>query len=378
MTTHAVRLAVADATTTVMSLDQAVTDWTARYFGPWWNAVEVPPESVGTGLAVVAGVHPSRYKELALGAVQAPHRSVEYAKAQHLVTHDPSSNVIRAFCPEHQLCYRSEPDRGQLHIVGCDTGPVATATARLAREMVRGALLRDGWAVLHASAVVGRDGGTILAFGQKGAGKTTTALALAACGGLRLLANDRVFVRPRPDGEAGIDVLPWPSAAAVGLGLLDALNWFDLAQKRLRDGERLHPTQHEKVTSALLAGDRTPLWDNGRELKAQVFPDQFDRWFGLPLATSGEAAALVFPRVEAGAAPAEETTVRALTGHDFMSGTTEDRYPDVFELALVDGGGIEQTRQEVARRLGRLPHHSVVLGHDVSANADFLTKLMPV
>lgn len=58
-----------------------------------------------------------------------------------------------------------------------------------------------------------------------------------------------------------------------------------------------------------------------------------------------------------------------------MSGATEDRYPDVFELARVDGGGTEESRHEVAHRLAELPHHSVVLGHDVAANADFLVKL---
>ncbi|MFE4669390.1 hypothetical protein ACFRI7_31665 [Streptomyces sp. NPDC056716] len=375
MTPHAVRLDIADATTTVMSADQAITDWTARYFGPWWNATPVAPDHITAGPAVIAGVDSDRYQHMALDVTQAPHTSVEYAKAQHLITRDEATGVIRALCPQHQLCYRSEPGRGQLHIVGRDTESVATATARLARETVRGSLLRDGWAVLHASAVVGQDGGTILTFGHKGAGKTTTALALAVHQGLRLLANDRVFVRPRTADE-GVDVLPWPSAAAIGLGLLSALNWFDIAQERLRGGEQLHPTQHQKVTAALLAGQRTPLWDHGKELKAQVFPDQFERWFSLPLATGGKAAALLFPRIEADATPAMEDSLRSLGDDDFMSGRTEDRYPDVFALTQVDGGGTEKARQEVAQRLGALPHHSVVLGYDMAANVDLLAEVV--
>jgi len=199
------------------------------------------------------------------------------------------------------------------------------------------------------------------------------ALALAHRNGLGLLANDRVFVRPNDGG--GVDVLPWPSAAAIGLGLLDALGWFDVARERLAGGEALHPTQDKRVTEALLAGLREPLWEDVKELKAQVFPDQLVRWFSLPLATDGEAAALIFPRIEAGAAPALEQRSRSLGEHDFMSGKTEDRYPDVFELARVDGGGTAESRQEVARRLAALPHHSVVLGHDLAANADFLAKL---
>ncbi|MCN9241880.1 hypothetical protein NGF19_13945 [Streptomyces sp. RY43-2] len=372
MTTHAVRLEAADAAVTVVSTERAVTDWSARYFGPWWKAAGVPPESVCAGPLVTAEVDPDRYADAALEVTRAPHTSTTYAKAQLLLAHDQAAGVIRGVCPEEALAYRSEPGVANLTILGRDPGPVATATARLAREVMRGTLLRDGWSVLHASAVV-QDGRVILTFGKKGAGKTTAALAMAHRHGLGLLANDRVFVRPNDGG--GVDVLPWPSAAAIGLGLLDALGWFDIARERLTGGEALHPTQDQRVTEALLAGLCEPLWEDGKELKAQVFPDQFVRWFGLPLATGGKATVLVFPRIEAGAAPALQERSRSLSDHDFMSGKTEDRYPDVFELARVDGGGTAESRQEVARRLAALPHHCVVLGHDVAANADFLAKI---
>ncbi|WP_150130401.1 hypothetical protein [Streptomyces sp. 150FB] len=58
-----------------------------------------------------------------------------------------------------------------------------------------------------------------------------------------------------------------------------------------------------------------------------------------------------------------------------MSEKSEDRYPDVFELARVNGGGTAKSRREVAERLATLQHHSVVMGHDVTTNADFLLKL---
>jgi hypothetical protein len=110
-----------------------------------------------------------------------------------------------------------------------------------------------------------------------------------------------VFVRA--DDRGGVGVRPWPSAAALGLGLLQALGWFDEVRERLVAGESLHPTQDRRVTEAIRNGDRAALWEGGRELKAQVFPDQFPAWFGVPLATEGEAALLVFPRVRAGAVP---------------------------------------------------------------------------
>jgi hypothetical protein len=372
--TKAVRLEAADAAVTVVSAEPAVTDWAARYFGQWWKAAEVPAESVCAGPVVVAEVDPGAYADAALAVTQAPHTSAVYAKAQLLLARDNAAGVIRGVSPEVALAYRSEPASGRLTVTGCDTEPVATATARLAREVVRGTLLRDGWSVLHASAVV-HEGGVILTLGQKGAGKTTTAIVLAAQYGLGLLANDRVFVRPNDTG--GVDVLPWPSAAALGLGLLDGLGWFGLVSERLEAGESLHPTQDGRVTDALRAGRREPLWEGGKELKAQVFPDQFPNWFRVPLATEGQAAALVFPRIEEGALPAvEESVYRGLSDGDFMSGKTEDRYPDVFDLARVDGGGTAESRREVAHRLAELPHHSVVLGHDAGANADFLVKLI--
>ncbi|MGY3199667.1 hypothetical protein [Streptomyces sp. TE5632] len=374
MAAHAVRLESAGTSVTVVSPERAVTDWSARYFGSWWKAAEVPAEGVCAGPLVTATVDGDRYDDVSFAVTQAPHTSTAYARAQLLVARDVSSGVIRAVGPEQGLAYRSEPGTGRLDVIGRDTEGVATATARLAREVMRGQLLRDGWAVLHASAVVTEDGRTVLTFGSKGAGKTTTALALVARHGLGLLANDRVFVRSNDRG--GVDVLPWPAAAAVGLGLLEELGWFGIARAGLECGDALHPTQDERVTQALLAGDRTPLWERGKELKAQVFPHQFTSWFEVPLATEGEAAALVFPRIEADAVPAEEDTGRTLGEADFMSGATEDRYPDVFGLVGVDGGGAEASRREVARRLAALPHHGVVLGHDIGANAEFLAKML--
>lgn len=373
MTAHAVRLESAGASVTVVSSERAVTDWSARYFGPWWKAAEVPSEGVCAGAVVTAAVDTSQYDDVSFAVTQAPHTSTDYARAQLLLARDVSAGTVRAVSPKQALAYRSEPGAARLDVIGCQTEDVATATARLAREMMRGQLLRDGWAVLHASAVVDGDGRTVLTLGSKGAGKTTTALALAAGGGYGLLANDRVFVRPNDRG--GVDVLPWPAAAALGLGLLKALGWFAEVRERLEAGESLHPTQDARVTEAIRTGDSVPLWEGGKELKAQVFPDQFPEWFGVPLATEGEAAALVFPRIDREAVPAVEERERALSDRDFMSGATEDRYPDVFGLLGVDGGGAVGARREVARLLAGLPHHSVVLGHDLAENAHFLSGL---
>lgn len=373
MTRHTTRLQVADTNVTVSSTTRAVTDWSRRYFGPWWNATEVPESRNHTGPIISAEIAPGKFADLTREVTGAPHETTSFARALTLVSLD-GRGVITAVSPEEGLAYRSEPGTGGLTIFGTSTEPVALATARLAREAVRGRLLQDGWTVLHASAVV-RDDQAVLTFGSKGAGKTTTALTLARQPGWALLANDRVFIRH--DETEGLQVLPWPSAAAIGLGLLEAFGWFDIARERLKAGDSLHPTQDQRVTDTLLAGRRDPLWNGGRELKAQVFPDQFPNWFGLPLATGGRASTLLFPQVLADATPAVTESARTLSDEDFMIGKTEDRYPDLFNLAGgVDGGGRPEARTDVAERVAQLPRHSVILGHDVNSNAGFLAKVL--
>jgi hypothetical protein len=371
-TPTATRLQAAAANVTVLSNTAFVTSWSHRYFGPWWNAFEVPASSVCAGPLVTADVDEKAYTDLAALLASVPHGEATYAKARLLLARD-STGTITAVSPDEQLAYRSEQPGGHVTISGHAPEPVALAAARIAREMIRAALLRDGWTLLHASAVV-RDGRALLAFGDKGAGKTTTALLMASRGA-QLLANDRVFIK-----RIGNDlrVLPWPSAAAIGLGLLDALGLYGIVRDRLQAGEHLHPTQHQDVTDALLAGRREPLWEPGskRERKVQVFPDQFASWFGMELATGGRAAALLFPRIDPAAVPALVDGERTLGESDFMSGATEDRYPDHFGLAHgIDGGGSDLARATVAEHLAALPHHQVVLGHDTGANAHFLAKL---
>ncbi|MYR75916.1 MULTISPECIES: hypothetical protein [unclassified Streptomyces] len=370
----ATRLVAAAAAVTVLSNRAEVTDWALRYFGPWWNATAVGAVGVCAEAVVVADVNPDGYEAITrLVNDGRPTESVDYAKHELLVAQDGEDIV--ATSPSEGIAYRSTPSSGRLVLAGTDVQPLTLAAARIAREAIRGQLLRDGWAVLHSSAVVRPDdGATLLTFGDKGAGKTTTALLLASHG-WQLLANDRVLVRPT--GERDVEVVPWPSAAALGLGLLHSLGWDVTAREHLRNGGRFHPTQHESVTEALLAGDHTPLWENAkRERKVQVFPDQFPDLFGVPLATGGRAAGLLFPQFDADAAPDITDGSRTLGEADFMSGKTEDRYPDVFGQAQgVDGGGRESARAEVAARLAELPHRVVRLSHDVRASAAVLTKV---
>ncbi|MFJ3784699.1 hypothetical protein [Streptomyces sp. NPDC090093] len=331
----AIRIATADGqAVTITSRSAAVTDWATRYFGSWWNAA--PAEPPISGALVSADIDTDAYEDMAasvFGHGSEPDKA-DYAGSPMLHARHGNGGVI-AVQTEERLAYRWEPSFRRMRIAGADETGVATAATRLAREVVRGMLLVEGWQILHASAVTRTDGATLLVLGDKGAGKTTTAFLLARAG-WRLLADDRVFVRPE-DGH--VRVLPWPSAAACGFGLLDALDLFEPVAERLRGGEQMHPTQGQQVTDALLAGRREPLRKaNGKEMKPRFFPDQLRPWLGMALATEGRAAGLLSPRIVSGEGPRLVDEPCRLGEADFFTSDTEDRHPDVFGLLPMTGG----------------------------------------
>lgn len=362
------RITADTATVTVASQREEVTDWSRRYFGPWWNATTAKtPASAGLaedgGALVLADTDPGRVDDIHTLLTDYGFDETDYAGARTLVSRQ--DGITYAVQPDERLAYQA--DRRRLVIVGEHPEPVAVAAARLARELVRAQLLADGWTVLHASAAV-KDGRTVLTLGDKGAGKTTTALLLARQG-WGLLANDRVFARTEADGT--VKVLPWPSAAAIGLGLLDATGLYNQVREKVLAGEQLHPTQHPSVTEALIDGRREPLWKpSGKELKPQFFPDQLSTWLGLTLATEATAAGLLFPTVNREASPALLDADRALTEADVFTSTTEDRYPDIFQLTPA----ATPAASELVDQLGRLPRRSLMLSHDTEANAALLAK----
>ncbi|MFB7510016.1 hypothetical protein ACFC0P_42660, partial [Streptomyces broussonetiae] len=222
MPVTATRIHADTATVTVASLTKAITDWSTRYFGPWWNATaadDAGPGSLTDASLVLADVDPGRVEDIRALVTDYGHEETTYANARtHVARHD---GITYAVQPDERIGYQADGRR--LVIVGDQAEPVAVAAARLARELVRSQLLADGWTVLHASAAT-HHGEAVLTLGDKGAGKTTTSLLLAL-DGWGLLANDRVFVRPESDSS--LRVLPWPSAAALGLGLLDATGLYD-------------------------------------------------------------------------------------------------------------------------------------------------------
>ncbi len=173
-----------------------------------------------------------------------------------------------------------------------------------------------------------------------------------------------VFLHPATQA-----LLPWPAAAALGLGLLHAYGFLDGVRARLAAGQHLHPT----VTTAILNGRTNPLRDpRGRELKMQLFPHQLTDWLGLQLARSATATALIFPSLDPGGEPSLDVPPRTLTTSDFFDPDHDDRYPDFLRLTRITPEHRNQIWAHTRNALAAVPHHSVVLTHDTARSRQLL------
>ncbi|MCG7523994.1 hypothetical protein MHW47_06000 [Streptomyces sp. OfavH-34-F] len=377
---HTLSLTAGQQTVVIRSNTPGVTDWATTYFGRYWNASPTRDTIAGRGpvVTVIDGDHRAP-------ATVAHSRHTVFAREPIGYTRHPDNTVTAHTLTDPVIAFRFTPDAQHLQISSRQAlqptahpgrpTRLATATTRFAREMMRARLIKAGWVLLHASAAVLPGGRTLLTLGDSGAGKTTTALTLASTGA-GLLANDCCFARPNTSGS--LDLLPWPAAAAVGLGLLHALHLTDSACAHLQAGEPPHPTQDQRVTDALITGRTGTLTSaSGRELKAHIWPEQLTRWFGLPLATTGTAAGVLLPRIAS--SPSAPTRVNdehsaEVTSSVFVT-SGEERYPDLFGFTDGDNAGTPQARLEVLQRLNGMPRWAVDLSYDQTANTRLLLSL---
>ncbi|MBB1244932.1 hypothetical protein GL263_15355 [Streptomyces durbertensis] len=364
--------AAAEGSVSVVAQDPSVIEWVKRYLSPWWTV----GRQAGGAATVTAAHDPVEYQALASAVAATAYEEAAYPRSRTFYTREAGGCTVLAFTPAQQVAYRYTAAARRMDVVAFapDADVLARAAVRVSRELMRAQLVADGWAVLHGSAAVTDRGRAVLTLGDRGVGKTTVAFTLAASGA-GLLANDRVFARAQPDAS-GVELLAWPSGAAVGLGLMGALGWVDAARARLAAGETAHPSQDRRVTDALLAGRTQALREGARELKAHVRPEEFAGWYGVTTVGSAQVGLVLFPRTVSGAVPAVDRDGKTeLVEEHFMCGSQEDSYPDIFNLTGGEGGGSARARADLAQALGALPRQALVLGHDHAANADLLAAL---
>jgi hypothetical protein len=362
---HAVLVSAGPATVLVTSDAPAVTDWIIQYFGCWWTVRPTNPQARTRSPGLYCHINADRFAAAQDSLNTRPHRIIEFARTTLHVA-DNTDNTVCAVDPTEQVAYDTDTGRTRLTLTATGSLGLCLAAARITRELIRAQLEADGWAILHASAAV-RDNNAALALGPKGAGKTTTALLLTTQGH-QLLANDRVFLHPVTRA-----LLPWPAAAALGLGLLHAHGLLDGVRARLIAGQHLHPTVDPAVTTAILNGHTSLLRDpHGRELKTQLFPHQLTAWLGLQLTRSATATALIFPHLDPDGEPRLDPSPRTLTTSDFFDPDHDDRYPDFLRLTRITPEHRHQIWARTRDALATIPHHSVVLTHDTTRSRQLL------
>ncbi|MGH3795205.1 MAG: hypothetical protein ACRDSP_09980 [Pseudonocardiaceae bacterium] len=363
----ALRVSAADAAVTVITTDAAVADWLTNYLGSWWTVRGLPSIDGESGAPLLScSLDADAYRSVYEYVQRQPNHVVEFARKPVRVAIE--ADAIQAVDAAEQVAYHTMGGQ-QVTLLAADSLGLCLAAARIVRELIRVQLEADGWAILHASAVV-RDDLAVLTVGPKRAGKTTTALVLAD-DGWQLLANDRVFLHP-----ATLAVLPWPAAAALGIGLLHAHGLLSGVRERLNGGHRLHPTVEPSVVAAISKGKVDGIFDEyGKELKPQFFPHQLVEWLNLHLARSATAGRLLFPRIDPAGKPRLAPAPRSLVNADFFDPTDDDRYPDFLQLARITPEQRQQLWVHARHRAETLPRSSVLLNHDTARSRKLLADL---
>lgn len=363
---HSLTIRAGERAIVLVSDSAGTIDYCDRYTGGWGFRAD-SGEGVPVARRIVASVNKEEVEQVRL-ELTLRRTSTETVLREAFSVAD-RSGVITALNVDRRVAYRA-PETGTIEVFATREADLKLAVSRLVRELGRAELQRTGWRLMHASCIVGPGGQAMAALGDKGAGKTTTALTMSVVRGWPLVANDRLFVRR---GVSGLEGRAWPSAVAIGLGLASSLSILDTVRERLAGGDAPHDTQDPRVTEAVLAGETTTVRGNsGRELKLQLYPHQLHEWFGIELADRAEQIACIArPHVSPTTINvALQATQAVVSEADFFDGL-DDLYPDFLRIR---GSAKPILPENVAALTSDLPGVQINMGHDAQENADLIEQ----
>lgn len=356
---------VEGCTVVVSSAEAQIIEWTIGYVAPWWPVL--PGRVEEPQLDVTVDVDPGAVDRLAEIARDAPTTECHLGALGNVVRWEAHERVV--LCDEQGVTFAFEPHSRRLGITARDWRAGALAATRFVREAVRQRVERNGFVYLHASAVEYKES-VVLFVGEKGSGKSAAALCMARGHGAALVANDRVLVDTSADPAA---VLAFPASALVGLGLAQAMS-LGPALAAQQGSERWAPNQTGRVSAAISASDLRPLFEEGRELKAEIMPADLAT-LGVATSAGCSLSLVIHPFIDADAErPYLANDVpRALGALDLIPGSSEpERYPDFLKMA----GRSSLPPLELLAELDRVPAIRVGLTLDVDSNGLFLRDLM--
>lgn len=269
LTNGVVHLAIDSATTT-----QALADRLRKFLSPYFQEAPRPVESDLTLTLLV----PQEFEEnlrkrctepVAIRKSSAPIFNLHIRKSA-----DDSGPVL-AWDEDRQVGYCIDRQARHIHFYGGDNAFVHLV------ELVRYYSLwieeARGTTLLHSAAVVSVATGAVVAIvGHKGAGKTSTMLAMATSGTHRYFSGDKLLIDLV---EGRLRARGWPDYPHIGVGAL-----------------RQHRALVEDLGLALKTNDGTMLPDRHKLL---VDPLRFMSAIGGSPAGSGWLEKLLLPRIDA-------------------------------------------------------------------------------
>jgi hypothetical protein len=230
-----------------------------------------------------------------------------------------------------------------MHVLGPTHADAARDCRRLVQDLMRLWSRGHGAPVLHAGCVGLADGRGILIAGPSGAGKSTLVMRLLDCPGTSYVANDEVFLDPRPPPTAHGS----PVRLNVRLALAESHPGLaDVARALAAPGAQKHPLQYREFAGRI----GSPL-QAAAALGAILFPDSAARGFE-PMAAGDVAQAL--------GALERWTATWPTPWRDFLGPAAEGAPPQGWAETVADAvagwrTGWDVGRADLLRWIGRRP-----------------------
>jgi hypothetical protein len=269
-----------------VAADPAHLAWLTEFLSPHFQTAS----DAAADASVELSIDPDRYEHmLQRGPAQDGLRQDCFALDSHVIslpvwqTSDTETTVYdKSFEGFYTV---SSAGTISVSMLGRKPEAIRIPLMRIVRELASNHATRRGGVFLHASAIV-KKGRALVITGPKASGKTTLLLHLIQSGGAACMANDRVLVsfESQPPLLRGM-----PSIVTFREG---TFGWFPDVKQRLLESRYTSRLTLDEAAAPGLPAARP--WEDGRY---GVSPAQFGRLADATFATSGPAAAILFPHI---------------------------------------------------------------------------------
>jgi hypothetical protein len=328
----------------------APLDWIRYYFTPYYA---FDPAGVKAGYSIVCCTDPDLLEQARVHARSGTHlgRGRTYQRNE-VEDYRAGSWTLRMYTDRPAALLVAEDRRRVCFLTGPADPQAVLEPARHLREYFSRRLERQGFAIFHIGVVAWGDRG-VAVMGSKGAGKSTSVVALMEAERASFVANDRAYIGRR-DGSP--HVVTWPTTAKLGVGTAYGSprlrQWLRRTATFSYPQEEATPEEREHFLERATDEER---W--AARQKIELTPDELAGTLGVGIRAEAGLSLLVFPRIS----PACERTSVEEADRDWVieelireSFTPDDRsYPDWLGLREQSTEALRQRTRELAGELAR-------------------------